>query len=280
MSFTRPLFVVAGIGNGSGTGAASARAFAKVGYRVALISRGPEHLNKLATEINETGGEAKSFPVEDYTPASIKSAFKALKSEWPTSPVRVAVFNVGYGVWKPFLEISEGEVRESLDTNVIAAFAFARESLLEITNQELESPNEGGLAGNARKRGTLIFTGATAAIRGNTTTSAFAAGKFGIRALSQSLAKEFGKQNIHVAHSIIDGVIVTDRNRSRRNDPDWEANHDVRLSPEGIADSYFYLVKQDSSAWTWEIDRKPTHSVAFVEQVPTSSTVRPAHEKW
>jgi NAD(P)-dependent dehydrogenase (short-subunit alcohol dehydrogenase family) len=81
----------------------------------------------------------------------------------------------------------------------VAAFAFARAALLEITKLELETPNEGGLAGDSRKKGTLIFTGATAAIGGNTTTSAIAASKFGIRALSQSLAKEFGKQNIHVS---------------------------------------------------------------------------------
>lgn len=100
-------------------------------------------------------------------------------------------------------------------------------------------------------RGTLIFTGATAAIRGNVTTSAFASGKFALRALSQSLAKEFGKEDIHVrlnfaelcpwftrsqvAHAIIDGGIVTDLSRERRGDPEWEQNEAVRLSPDSIA---------------------------------------------
>jgi len=259
MSSVRPLFVVAGIGNGTGTGAATARLFAKSGYRVALISRGPEHLQKLAAELNQAGGEVATFPLKDYTPASIKSAFASLKSHWPTSPLRVALFNAAYGIWKPFLEVTEDELRESIDTNIVAAFAFARAALLEITKLDLEAPNEGGVAGDARKRGTLIFTGATAAIRGNVTTSAFAAGKFGVRALSQSLAKEFGKQNIHVAHSIIDGNIMTDRTKSRRNDPTWEANQDARLHPDAIAKSYMHLVKQDSSAWTWEIDLRPAH---------------------
>ncbi|KAJ8596034.1 NAD(P)-binding protein [Rhizopogon salebrosus TDB-379] len=255
MSSVRPLFVVAGIGNGTGTGAATARLFAKSGYRVALISRGPEHLDKLAAELKQAGGEVATFPLKDYTPGSIKLSFASIKSLWPTSPLRVALFNAGYGVWKPFLEITEDDVRESLDTNVVAAFAFARAALLEITKLELETPNEGGLAGDGRKKGTLIFTGATAAIRGNTTTSAFAASKFGIRALSQSLAKEFGKQNIHV--SIF--CIVTDRSKSRRNDPSWESNPDVRLHPDAIAKSYMHLVKQDSSAWTWELDLRPAH---------------------
>ncbi|KAF8128691.1 hypothetical protein EV363DRAFT_1507607 [Boletus edulis] len=263
MSAIRPLFVVAGIGNGSGTGASSARLFAKLGYSVALISRGPEHLNKLASEINQNRGEAVPFPVPDYAPASIRAAFSSIRARFPTTnyPLRVALFNAGYGVWKPFLEITEEEVRQSLDVNVLAAFTFSREVLLEFTKNDLEQPSEGG-KGGSRKKGTLIFTGATAAIRGNTTTSAFAAGKFGLRALSQSLAKEFGKQNIHVAHSIIDGNILTDRARGHHNDPAWEANADTRLDPDSIAKAYLSLVEQDSSAWAWEVD------------------LRPAHEKW
>ena len=114
-----------------------------------------------------------------------------------TSPLRVALFNAGHGVWKPFLDITEEEQRAALEINVLTAFAFSREVLLEFTKNDFEQPSEGGKAG-ARKRGTLIFTGATASLRGNTTTSVFAAAKSGLRALSQSLAKEFGKQNIHV----------------------------------------------------------------------------------
>ncbi|EGN97567.1 hypothetical protein SERLA73DRAFT_75232 [Serpula lacrymans var. lacrymans S7.3] len=262
MSSARPLFVVAGVGNGSGTGAATARLFAKQGYRVALISRGVDSLNKLASEINTAGGEAAAFPIKDYSAAEIKSAFTSLKAHFQNAPLRVALFNASFGVWKPFLEITEEEVQLSTETNIIASFAFARESLSIITKQDVELESEGGVAGGIRKKGTLLFTGATASIRGNVTTSAFAAGKFGVRALSQSLAKEFGKQNIHVAHTIIDGGILTDKSRSFRNDPNWEANPDVRLSAEGIANSYLYLVKQDSSAWSWELD------------------LRPAHEKW
>jgi NAD(P)-dependent dehydrogenase (short-subunit alcohol dehydrogenase family) len=95
------------------------------------------------------------------------------------------------GYWKPFLEVKEEEIRDSLDTNVAAAFGFSREAILAFKEQ---TENELG------KKGTLIFTGATAAIRGNKTTSAFAAGRFGLRALSQSLAKEFGPQGVHVSH--------------------------------------------------------------------------------
>lgn len=105
----------------------------------------------------------------------------------------MALFNAGFGVWKPFLKLTPEEIQESVDTNIVTAFAFSKEVITAFKANAIDE--EGG-----GKRGTLIFTGATASLRGNTTTSAFAAGKFGIRALSQSLAKEFGKENIHVAH--------------------------------------------------------------------------------
>lgn len=129
--------------------------------------------------------------MKSYATSEISSAFTSISSHWPSdsNALRVAVFNAGYGVWKPFLQITDEEVAEALDTNVRAAFTFAR---LAITAFE-----ENGLDVNG-KRGALIFTGATASWRGNKTTSTFAVGKFGLRALSQSLNKEFGKDNIHV----------------------------------------------------------------------------------
>ncbi|KAH8118237.1 hypothetical protein DFH11DRAFT_1541453 [Phellopilus nigrolimitatus] len=251
----RPLLVVAGVGNGSGTGAATAKVFAKAGFRVALIARNAQHLEKTASEINAAGGEAAAFPVSAYTSSALISAFGSIKSHWPASSttLRAAVWNGGYGVWKPFLQITDEEVGEALDTNIRAAFAFSRLAITAFKENEL---NENG------KRGALIFTSATAAWRGNVVTSAFAAGKFGLRALSQSLNKEFGKDNIHVSHAIIDGNILTDRSRDKKSDPAWEQNEDVRLNPESIAKAYLYLANQDRSAWTWELD------------------LRPAHEKW
>jgi len=251
----QPVLVIAGVGNGSGTGAAVARLFAKEGYSVALVARGADSVKALANEITTAGGNAAPFPVSAYTPSDIASAFSSIRTHFPSPDfaIRAAVFNAGNGIWKPFLEITPDEISESLQVNVEAAFAFSREAILAFQGNDIEEPKGA--------RGTLIFTGATASIRGNTTTSAFAAGKFGLRALSQSLAKEFGKQNIHVGHAIIDGGILTDRSRQRK-DPEWENNPDVRLSAESIASSYLYLVNQDRSAWTWEID------------------LRPAHEKW
>jgi len=256
-----PLIVVAGIGNGSGTGAATARLFAKAGYNVALIARGSDHLTKFRDELKGGGANATDFPIKDYSVQSLSSAFASIKSTYPNSQLRVALWNAGSAVWKPFLEITPEEVQNITDTNIVGAFAFAREVLQVFTAQEVETAGEGGFAGDRQKKGTLLFTGATASVRGNTTTSAFSAAKHGLRALSQSLAKEFGKQNIHVAHAIIDGSIITGQSRHKDN-AEWVANANVRLDPNSIAAAYEYLVKQDSSSWTWELD------------------LRPAHEKW
>jgi NAD(P)-dependent dehydrogenase (short-subunit alcohol dehydrogenase family) len=104
-------------------------------------------------------------------------------------------------VWKPFLDVTPEDLQESVDTNITAAFAFSREVILTLKENEIDVD---GKLGGRGKRGTLLFTGATASLRGNTTSSAFAIGKHGLRALSQSLAKEFGKQNIHVeSHDLL-----------------------------------------------------------------------------
>lgn len=254
----RPIFVVAGVGNGSGTGGAAARLFAKSGFRVALVARNAQDLKKTADDINASGGEAAAFPIKSYAYSEVISIFDAIKShKWSSgdsAPIRAALYNTAAGVWKNFLDVTEEDLQSSLEANVTAAFAFSRASILAFQQNEVDELG---------KRGTLNFTGATASIRGNVTTSAFAAGKFALRALSQSLAKEFGKQNIHVAHAIIDGGIITDRTLERRGgDAAWKENADVRLSPEGIAQSYLFLANQERSSWTWELD------------------LRPAHEKW
>ncbi|KAF7416375.1 hypothetical protein PC9H_002640 [Pleurotus ostreatus] len=275
VSNRRPLAVIAGLGNGTGTGASSARLFAKHGYTIALVARHrDDSLANLVKEIKGAGGDAAYFAVPEYSRDAISSAFAEIRKQFPsaTYAIRVAIFNAAHGVWKPFLDVTPEDIQEAVDVNIVAAFAFSREAIVEFKSNDL---NEVG------KRGILIFTGATASIRGNVVTSAFAAGKAGQRSLSQSLAKEFGKDNIQVSHAIIDGGqfkqppttnhdthsiskgILTDRSRARQNNnPEWINNADVRLDPDSIAASYLYLANQDRSAWTWELD------------------LRPAHEKW
>jgi len=254
--------VVAGIGNGSGTGGAVARLFAKEGYTVALISRGPESLNALADNIKAGGGKADAFSVAEYSADEITTAFSSIHARYPSPEyaITVAVFNAGHGVWKPFLQVTPEDVRECCKVNIEASFAFSRAAILAFQK------NDAAVQLRSGAKGTLIFTGATASLRGNVVTSAFASGKFALRALSQSLAKEFGKEDIHVAHAIIDGGIATGNNRGVRNTPPSGPVENQKpaglLSPESIATAYLYLVNQDRSAWTWELD------------------LRPAHEKW
>ena len=192
------------------------RVFAKAGYKVALVARNKDNLQKTAEEIKKSGGEvskilvsyyrsdgvvkfyivlqAAAFPVAAYTFPAITQLFDTIKRhDWgksgEKSEIRAALWNPSGGAFKTFLEVTEEEVNDSVQTNIVAAFAFSRQAIL--TFQENEVDEKG-------RRGTLLFTGATASIRGNVNTSAFAIGKHGLRALSQSLAKEFGKQNIHV----------------------------------------------------------------------------------
>ncbi|KAI0033194.1 NAD(P)-binding protein [Vararia minispora EC-137] len=249
----RPLFVVGGLGDGSGIGAATAKLFTRSGYSVALIARGSSGtIQRLAEELNASGGDAAPFPLAAYTYTEIHRAFDDVRKHWPESELRVAVFNIAATTFKPFLEYTEADIDASLDLNIRAGYAFAREVILRQKEQPI---------GEHGKRGALLFTGATASLRGNTRTCAFAVGKHGLRALANSLAKEFSKQNIHVAHIVVDGVIATDEHRSN-NDVGWNENPDVKLLPETIAQNYLYLANQDRSAWTFELD------------------LRPAHEKW
>ncbi|KAH9477083.1 putative oxidoreductase YoxD [Psilocybe cubensis] len=245
------VLVIAGAGNPVGTGAATARMFAKNGYTVALIGReGSDGASALVEEINQGGGQAKSFGISSYSHDEMASVWSSIHAHFPKSryAVRAAVYNVGSGVFKPFLDVSPQDLHSCMQSNVFGAFAFSRNAILTFKGNDIDEPSG--------KRGALIFTGATASMRGNVMTSAFAAGKWGTRALSQSLAKEFGKENIHVAHVIIDGVIALDP----KADP--EAVKDTKIKPDSIASSYLYLANQDRSAWTWELD------------------LRSAHEKW
>jgi NADP-dependent 3-hydroxy acid dehydrogenase YdfG len=254
MSSLKPLLVVAGVGNGTGTGSSTARLFAKQGYSVALIARGADSLKKVADEIVAAGGDATPFPVKSYEAGDVNAVFTSIFQKYPSSThtLRVALFNVSHAVFKTFLNVTEEDVSSTLTSTIGAGFAFSRQVIQTFKENELIDGC----------RGTLIFTGATASLRGNVVTSAFAAGKHGLRALSQSLAKEFGKENIHIVHSIIDGPILTDHQRHNRNNKEWENNEDARLDPDAIASAYQYVVGQPRCAWTWELD------------------LRPAHEKW
>ncbi|KAF9037427.1 NAD(P)-binding protein [Rhodocollybia butyracea] len=240
---SRPWVLIAGLGKAAGLGAASAQLFAKSGYNIALLSRGRHALEGFAQDLRtQSGVEVASFATRSYKPQDLKDAMDNI---WPSlksdaeGGIRAAIWNTGFAIFKPFLSTTPEEVNQSLMLNTEAAFMFSRECLLQFQNNSVDL--------ETGKKGTLIFTGATAATRGSAFTSVFSATKSANRALSQSLAKEFGKEGIHVAHALIDG-------RIQRDDAE-----EFGLKPESIAKAYLNLVKQERSAWTWELDLRPAN---------------------
>ena len=230
------------IGAGDDTGAAIARAFAREGM-VACVSRRPTHADKLeplAQSIRDEGWQSVALPSdardEDATIALVE------KIESDIAPMDVAVFNIGANVQFPITETTARVYRKVWEMGCFAGFLMGR----EVAKHML-----------ARGHGTIIFTGATASMRGRDHLAAFAGAKHALRALAQSMARELGPKNIHVAHTIIDGAI--DSNFIREILPDVDARRDEAaiLNPDDIAQNYVMLHKQPRSAWTHELDLRP-----------------------
>jgi len=229
--------VVAVLGVGPGLGAAIARRFAGEGFAVALMARREESAASIQRGIEESGGIALPISTDATDPASVELAFERIRSE--LGETEVFVYNAGAFEMGGILDISPEKFDECFKANCAGAFYAAQQVLPAMVK-----------AG----RGTILLTGATAALRGGARFSALAVGKFGLRALAQSMAREFGPQGIHVAHVVIDGQIDTPRVRERS--PDREDH--TMLSPDAIAETYWQLHSQDSSAWTLELDVRPS----------------------
>jgi len=246
--------VIAGVGNATGTGAAVARAFAsQLGYRVALIARKEADLMRLEKEINDSGGTAKGFQIPEYSHQTIAEVFKGITDLWPDGRVRVAVYNASQWSRIPFLEVKRDDLVKSANMNMISAFAFSQEAIKLMLKPTTDGSPKGG---------TLLLTGATSATRGAENFATFAAGKHALRAMSQSIAREFGKQDIHVCFVIVDGTIVTTKTRqmfTKERGEDVMNDPRKTLSPEAVAENYIWLHNQSPSAWTLELDLRPAH---------------------
>ena len=228
--------VAAVLGVGPGLGAAVARRFAREGFAVGLMARGEESLAAAREEIEDTGGTALAVTADATDAASVASAFDQVR-EGLGEP-EVFVYNAGAFQMGGILEISPEQFDDCFRANCSGAFYAAQQVLPAMVE---------------RGRGTVILTGATAALRGSARFAALATGKFGLRALAQSIAREFGPQGIHVAHVVIDGQIATPRLREAQ--PDREES--TILSPDAIAETYWQLHVQDPTAWTQELDLRP-----------------------
>jgi NAD(P)-dependent dehydrogenase (short-subunit alcohol dehydrogenase family) len=229
--------VAAILGVGPGLGAAVARRFAREGFAVALMARSEESLAGVREEIEGNGGTALPVAADATDPALVEEAFGRVRRE--LGDPEVFVYNAGAFQMGGILEIPPERFDECFRANCAGAFYAAQ--------QVLPAMLEAG-------RGTILLTGATASLRGSARFSALAVGKFGLRALAQSLAREFGPQGIHVAHVVIDGQINTPRVGEMS--PDREEH--TMLSPEAIAETYWRLHSQDPTAWTLELDLRPS----------------------
>ncbi|GAA6060056.1 hypothetical protein JCM10212_001053 [Sporobolomyces blumeae] len=252
MTRLEPVTVVSGLGNCAGTGAAVAKVFASNGHRVALVSRPRHEVDRLRDEITQGGGKAEVFSVDEYDYDSILDVFERIKSTWSDARIKCCVWNTAQWSNIPFLEITKADIERSTRINIISSTAFSQAAVRAFT-----APGSDGDRG-----GTLIMTGATSALRGKEGFGAFAAGKHGLRALSQSIAREYAPQGVHVAFVIVDGTIRTKRiEKMFGNRPDKERNwlddEKQRLSPESIAKAYWYLHEQSPDAWTLELDLRP-----------------------
>jgi len=230
---------VTGVGAVAGLGAALARRFAQGGYQVAVSGRSADKLQAVVDGIKAQGGRAVALPGDAGSEADILASIEHIRS---LGPLKVAIFNVGNSVAAPTLELSAEVFEQTWRASTLGGFLFGREATRALLDN-------GG--------GTLLFTGATASLRGKPPFAAFAAAKAGLRSLSQSFAREFGPQNVHVAHVVIDGSINGERLRSRAPQRLEQLGDEGSLRLEDIAEAYWYLHSQPRSAWTQELDLRP-----------------------
>ena len=227
------------IGAGPGLGSSLARRFAKEGHHVFIVrrERHSEELNLLCNEIKESGGSATAIPSDAREEEQVISLFsKVAKS----GPIDCVVFNIGANVFFSIEETTSRVFRKIWEMGTFAGFLVGREA-----------------AKHMKDKGTIIFTGATASMRGGSGFAAFSSAKFGLRAVAQSLARELGPKGIHVAHTVIDGAI--DHPWIKENFPDIYKLKEVDgiLNPDHIAEAYYNLHLQEKTAWTHELDLRP-----------------------
>ncbi len=242
----RGIVLVAGAGGGLGFGIC--RRFAAAGYDVAMVSRKQERLEPLADRINEDsggegeggGGRAHICPADIRDEATVEDLFDRVEAEH--GPIAAAVFNTGAQYRKPFLEIPPDLFEKVWRLGCYAGFLVGRAAARRML---------------PRGEGSILFTGATASIRGSAEFAAFAASKSGLRAMAQSMARELGPQGIHVAHVVVDGLIDSPVIRERFAEVIASLPDDGALSPEAIGQTFVDLHHQHRSAWSFEIDVRP-----------------------
>jgi NAD(P)-dependent dehydrogenase (short-subunit alcohol dehydrogenase family) len=238
---------IAGVGASAGLGAAVARRHARAGLTVALSGRTPGRIEAVAAEIRNAGGRAHALPGD----VSVEAEAQRIAAEVVAlGPLHAAVFNAGNAVRGAALDLNAAQFEQAWRGGAFAGFLFAREAIQALLRK-------GGDPNAPQGLGSLLFTGATASLRGGAKFAAFASSKAALRSLAQSLAREHGPQGIHVAHVVIDGGIDGERLRNAAPQRATQAGVDGLLDPDAIAETYWQVHRQHRSAWTFELDLRP-----------------------
>lgn len=219
------------VGVGPGLSASLARLAAKHGMQVALAARKTDKLEALAKET-----KARTYACDAAEPAEVERLFAAVERD--QGPPNWVVYNASYRTRGPITEIDPAEVKKSILVSCYAGFLVGQRAARSMLK-------EGG--------GSIFFTGASASVKGYAQSASFAMGKFGLRGLAQSMARELAPKNIHIAHFVIDGGILQpgSDNRAATRGPDG------MLHPDAIAETYLHIHRQHRSAWTWEVELRP-----------------------
>jgi NAD(P)-dependent dehydrogenase (short-subunit alcohol dehydrogenase family) len=225
MRYERALIV----GAGQGLSAALARLFSREGMRVALAARNPD---RLAALCKETGAHAFSCDATDA--GQVQQLYADV--EKAVGEPDVVIYNASGRVRGPVADLEPAEVERALAVTAFGGFLVAQQAARRML---------------AKKRGAILFTGASASVKGYPQSAAFAMGKFALRGLAQSMARELAPQGIHVAHFVIDGGIARAGRAPASDQPD------SLLDPDAIASNYLHVLRQPRSAWTWEVELRP-----------------------
>lgn len=228
------------VGAGDATGSAIAARFAREGLTACLNRRSAEKLQPAIDAIRATGGQAFGYGSDARKEEEVIALIEKIEAEH--GPIEVFVFNIGANVPCSILEETARKYFKIWEMACLSGFLNAREVAKRMVQ---------------RGRGTIIFTGATAGLRGSANFAAFAGAKHALRALAQSMARELGPKNIHVAHIVVDGAIDTEFIRTTFPERYALKDQDGILNPEHIADNYWHIHSQPRDAWTHELDLRP-----------------------
>jgi NAD(P)-dependent dehydrogenase (short-subunit alcohol dehydrogenase family) len=223
-------------GVGPGLGLSLVRNFINAGMKVGMVARNNDRLNTFTKEISSTGGQLKSYVCDVTNESDVSKTFANIQKDFGTP--NLVVFNAGAYRPAEIIDIKLEDFEKCWRIGCLGGFLVGKEAAKLMITQD---------------GGTILFTGATASLRGSAGFANLAVGKFGLRALAQSMARELGPKNIHVGHVIIDGQILSERSKKLSE----ERPSDKFLQPDEIAANYLQLHLQHCSAWTLELDLRP-----------------------